>query len=60
MMSPTPTSEQPAEKIEWTLDPDAALELGSPEAARHRGRKLSRRRIPDQDSTLAAFSGHIR
>ena len=54
MMSPTPTSEQPAEKIEWTLDPDAALELGSPEAARQPTSEVNRRLGSNVLATIAA------
>ena len=43
MMSPHTISASPEREIDWTLDPEAALELGSPDAARQPMSEVNRR-----------------
>jgi O-antigen/teichoic acid export membrane protein len=54
MMSPRPISEPPASEIDWTLDPEAALEMGSPDAARQQMSDVNRKLGSNVLATMVA------
>ena len=54
MMSPRPISEPPASEIDWTLDPEAALEMGSPDAARQQMSDVNRQLGSNVLATIVA------
>jgi O-antigen/teichoic acid export membrane protein len=54
MNIPSPTAEEPVKEIEWTIDPDAALEMGSPDSARQPMSDVSRRLGSNVLATIVA------